>query len=83
MDQTNKTEFKLCKTCNIFKEITKYRPKSLKCKQCNNKIDALNHLKRNKTYYEKHRDRIIKHNTDNYFKNKLLKEQNIESGLCF
>ena len=83
MDQTKEIELKLCKTCNIFKEITKYRPKSLKCKQCNNKIDALNHLKRNKTYYEKHRDRIIKHNTDNYFKNKLLKEQNIEGGLCF
>ena len=46
MDQTNKVEFKLWKACNIFKEITKYRPKLLKCKQCNNKIDALNHQKR-------------------------------------
>ena len=48
MDQTIKIEFKLFKTCNIFKERTKYRPKSLKCKQCNIKKDYENSLIRKK-----------------------------------
>ena len=82
MDQTNKTEFKLCKTCNIFKEITKYRPKSLKCKQCNNKKDYENSLIRKKEHYKRNRERIIKQNTEYFYKIKHLKESNIEPGIC-
>lgn len=80
MDQ--EIELKLCKTCNVVKELSKYRPRARECKQCNNAKDAVNHLRRNKTYYEKHRERIIKHNINNYYKNKLLKEENNEGVVC-
>ena len=74
MQKENEIIFKLCKTCNGLKEIERFRPHANNCKTCANKKDAANHLKRNKVYYEKHREKLIKQNTDNYIKRKLLKE---------
>ena len=74
--------YKTCRTCQESKEILRYRPHALECKQCNNKKDAENHLQRTKIYYQKHKETIIKKNTDYYYKMKLLKETNLEAALC-
>ena len=78
----NEILFKICKTCNESKELSKYRPTANHCKHCANKKDAANRLKRNKLYYERNRERVIKHNLDYYCKIKELKNSIIESVLC-
>ena len=62
--------------------MAKYRAYAKECKQCTNKKDYENRIIRKKEHYKRNRERIIKHNTEYYYKNKLLKEQNIEGGLC-
>ena len=82
MDQTKKLNLKYAKTCNESKELSKYRAYAKECKQCTNKKDYENSIRRKKEHYKRNRERIIKHNTEYYYKNKLLKEQSIEGGLC-
>ena len=82
MDQTNKIKFKKCKTCNAFKERANYRAYANECKQCTNKKYYKNSIKKKKEHYKKNRERIITGNKEYYYKNKLLKEQSIEGGLC-
>ena len=81
MEQTEKL-FKICRTCNESKELSRYRVYAKECKQCTNKKDYENSLKRKKEHYKRNRERIIKQNTEYYYKQKLLKESNIEGVLC-
>ena len=78
----NEILFKICKTCNESKEISKYRVSAKECKQCNNKKDYLNSLLRKKEHYKRNRDRIIKHNLDYYYKIKELNKPINEVILC-
>ena len=74
--------YKTCRTCQESKEILKYRPYALECKHCNNKKDAVNRMKRNKLYYGRNKEIIIKKNTDYYYKMKLLNETSSRALLC-
>ena len=82
MEQTKEIKFKICKTCNAAKEIAKYRAYAKECKQCTNKKDYENSIRRKKEHYKRNRERIIKHNTEYYYIMKQLKESNIEPGIC-
>ena len=68
MDQKN--IFKICKTCNEEKEMSKYRPRSLVCNQCINKKDSKNLIIRHRRFYENHKERIQEQNLLNYYQNK-------------
>ena len=71
--QTEKNEdiiFKICKTCNESKDITKYRQRSLVCNKCINKKDAANLIIRHKRFYINNKERIQEQNLLNYYQNK-------------
>ena len=73
MEQINNIEeikFKVCKTCNEPKELSRYRPSCRECKTCNNKKDATNKLKRNIKFYDSHKEELQKVNLLNYYKRK-------------
>ena len=78
----NEILFKTCKTCNESKEISKFRPTANHCKRCANKKDAANRLKRNKLYYERNRERVIKHNLEYYYIKKELNKPISEVICC-
>lgn len=61
---------KVCNFCNDIKTLDRYRPKSNICRQCVNKKQAVNHLRHNKLYYQKHKEHLLKINKDNYYKRK-------------
>ena len=79
MDQTKEIEFKICKTCNAVKEISKFRTYYKECKQCINKKDATDRMRRNKMYYQKHKEYVINRNLNYYYK---MKDVNIEGVEC-
>ena len=73
MEQINNIEeikFKVCKTCNEPKELSRYRPSCRECKTCNNKKDAANNAKRNKIFYINHREEMKERYLLEYYKNK-------------
>ena len=79
MDQTNKIEFKIRKTCNAVKETSKFRTYYKEYKQCINKEDATDRMRRNKMYYQNFKEYVINRNLNYYYK---MKHVNIEGAKC-
>ena len=83
MEDENQIIFKICKTCCMSKELSKYRPYKKECKQCNNKNDLKNRPKRNKLYYQKNREELIIKSSNYYYKMKILNSEESKSvSIC-
>lgn len=68
IEKIEEIKFKTCKTCYLQKELNRFRPSANHCKNCANKKDAANKLKRNIRFYENHKERLQEENLLNYYK---------------
>ena len=86
MNQTKQIEFKISETCNTVNETSKLKTYYKECKQCINKKDATDWIRRNKMYYQKHKEYFINRYLNYYYKIKDVNSEGVECALiscCF